>query len=461
MADLPLNDPARRYAGWRGSQPCLHEGVLLEVPPSFNEHQLQAHWFAGDFGRDFTTVDGSPVHIIQFGVWNQEAGPDFIEAAISLDGGPPLRGPIELDPDARDWERHGHAINPDYDTVLLHVFTRAPQSEFFSRTCSHRNVPQVLLDPGSLLSHIPNPVPVAKLGRCMAHLQALSPERLREILLAAAQFRLRRKAAALIRLGELHGPEEALFQAIATALGYKNNKLPFTLLAQRLPLRLLLREKAVLEGILFGVSGFLSGTLQEGTPTSTRTYLRQLWEQWWPHRARFECMAIAPGLWSTNGQRPLNHPQRRLAALAEVVRHWPRIRKLIQTGHPTQFATLLADLGNPFWEHHFTFDSKPTLKPMALIGQSRITELLANVFYPLAVTADPHCWNEYLRLPAVLTNRRLETAAIRFFGGSLQGNALLKTAAIQQGLLQLYEDFCMQDASDCMHCPFPEQLATW
>jgi hypothetical protein len=28
-------------------------------------------------------------------------------------------------------------------------------------------------------------------------------------------------------------------------------------------------------------------------------------------------------------------------------------------------------------------------------------------------------------------------------------------------LLQIYEDFCMQDNSDCAQCPFPEQMRKW
>jgi hypothetical protein len=37
----------------------------------------------------------------------------------------------------------------------------------------------------------------------------------------------------------------------------------------------------------------------------------------------------------------------------------------------------------------------------------------------------------------------------------------LRTVVHQQGLLQIYEDFCMQDNSDCAQCPFPEQMANW
>jgi hypothetical protein len=98
---------------------------------------------------------------------------------------------------------------------------------------------------------------------------------------------------------------------------------------------------------------------------------------------------------------------------------------------------------------------------MALIGESRATEMLANVFHPLAISAEPERWAEFTKLPAALTNERVETAALRLFGESPRVKTLLKSAAIQQGLLQIYEDFCQRDASDCERCLFPTQLAQW
>ena len=55
----------------------------------------------------------------------------------------------------------------------------------------------------------------------------------------------------------------------------------------------------------------------------------------------------------------------------------------------------------------------------------------------------------------------IKIAALRLFGARDRGRTLLRTAAMQQGLLQIYEDFCMRDASDCEHCLFPSQLAKW
>ncbi|HMH43899.1 MAG TPA: hypothetical protein VK557_10485, partial [Pyrinomonadaceae bacterium] len=70
-------------------------------------------------------------------------------------------------------------------------------------------------------------------------------------------------------------------------------------------------------------------------------------------------------------------------------------------------------------------------------------------------------WTEYAKLPAKLSNRRLETGATRLFGSDPRQKQFLKTVANQQGLLQIYEDFCMEDNSDCTQCPFPEQMKKW
>ncbi len=437
----------------------VREEPLLAVPREIPEMELQAHWFAGDFGREFQTTAGDEVRIVQFGVWNREAGPDFAETAISINGGEPRRGCIELDPDARDWERHGHATNPAYENVVLHVFPHRGECEFFTRTARHRNVPQVLLDLARLDGIAVNPQPAARMGRCAAPLRELPEEKVREVLLGAAQFRLRRKSAALAQLAEMHGADEALYQALAATLGYKNNKRPFTLLAQRLPLKILRKRDAA--ALLFGLSGFLPATELAGFDAPTRSYLRGLWEQWWPRRGEFERFALTPTHWHLGGLRPVNHPQRRLAALAQLVAHWPKVRALAKRCEPEAIHAFFAGLSDEYWDVHYTVRSKTAPRPMALVGESRVTEMLANVFYPLALITDPSRGIGYQNLPSTLTNRRVEIALQRLFGPTDRGRSFARNAAMQQGLLQVYEDFCLRDASDCERCRFPQQLAKW
>ena len=77
---------AEQYGALR---PAAGKSVRDELAPAGTvpEIELQARWFSGEFGREFRTVDGRAARVIQFGVWNREAGPDFAEAAISFDGG--------------------------------------------------------------------------------------------------------------------------------------------------------------------------------------------------------------------------------------------------------------------------------------------------------------------------------------------------------------------------------------
>jgi hypothetical protein len=438
----------------------LHEDAAQPDFLQCSEHEIQARWFSGGFGRDFVCAEGKSVRVVQFGVWNREAGPDFAEAAVSFDGAEPVRGCIEIDPDARDWERHGHAQNAAYENVVLHVFLTTGDSTFFTRTAQHRHVPQVLLKPGKA-DDLLLPEPTAKPGLCLSPLRSMSEERVREVILGAAHYRVRKKAAAIARSAELHGPDEALYQALAATLGYKSNKLPFSLIAQRLPLRLLRAARDDATALLFGVAGFLDQHDLSEFDKPTRAYLRSLWERWWPRRIEFERLCIPAALWKMSGQRPANHPQRRLAALAQLVSHWSRLRTLSERCEPDMLNTFFAKLHDSYWEYHYTVSSKPSAKLMALIGESRITEMLANVFLPLAVHTHPERWSIFNELPAKLTNQRVKTAALRLFGEAPIAKKLMKYASMQQGLLQIYEDFCQRDNSDCQRCTFPKQLMKW
>ena len=499
------------------------DGMLRETPESEvtdvkNELELQAHWFAGDFGSSFlTATTGERVEIVQFGVWNRAAGPDFSGAAVRFDdrpGTPVVRGSIELDMHADGWEQHGHGSNPDFDDVVLHLYLQRGAKQSFTRTSQHRQVAQVQLDLRQIDGR-PSPLaglPLAKAGRCQGPLAAMAPGRIDAVLTAAAQYRLEAKNRRWQRLAAVRGYDEALFQSLAATLGYRENKLPFALLAQRLTLKRIRAAGAGSTALLLGLSGFLEGSAGEGPAEAepeTRAYLRTCWEHWWPRRDELERLILPAASWKLGGQRPANHPQRRLAALAQLARRWPEVRGLIERGGENitrEVLQFLETLHDPYWSHHYTLTSARAARPVALVGATRATEMLANVFFPLSVAAHPGLWPEYEKLQAAMTNRRVETAATRLFGdrpdpsadddGSPEDMAStpqppppgagaegkvadeghmradptappalpsrrqrwLKRAAHQQGLLQIYEDFCLPDDSDCERCTFPERV---
>jgi len=449
----------------------LHEDPppLPGLDPLPSELELQSRWYRGEFGEQFLTTCGKHVRIRQFGHWNRGAGPDFPDAAIEIDTpgeAPNIRsGPIELDPDARDWENHGHGSNPNFDGVILHVFFSQPEStRFYTRTSDHREVPQVLLSPevedtgGSrnfLLQYAE-----AKIGRCATPLAAMPADQVNSLLEAAAQMRLRIKAQRFARIARLHSPSQALYEGLAEALGYAPNQLPMRILAQRLPLSELRRlDPDLAEALLFGHAGFLDAAEFETYSIPTKGYLRGLWDGWWRYRDSGEQQMELPPF-TLSGFRPGNHPQRRLGALAAIAANWPKIDAASREG-PKKFARALGKLEHSFWSGTFTLKSDPADRPIALIGASRISEILANVLFPILVPDRPETWSDYTAQASGQTNSKLKRAAIRLLGERSDAASFQRRAFQQQGLLQIYQDFCLVDDSGCDECPFPEQLRDW
>src|SRR5437763_2074293 len=357
---------ADRYAELRETA-RVRERALFPPQRIPSELELQARWFAGDFGKYFVTTAADKIDIVQFGTWNREAGPDFRDAAIRVNGSEPIRGCIELDVIDRNWETHSHATNPAFEETVLHVFVEKSDRQFFTRTKSNRNVPQVCIDPAILPEAFSANIPLARPGRCQAPLGNLPEDRVRSVLDAAAQFRLQKKAARIRAKSDNHGRDEALFQEIAAALGYKENKLPLTLIAQRLSLKALRKDLKDAEAILFGIAGLLERPDLAIYKKSAKNYVRELWDRWWPHRDRLQRLILPAKIWKLSSTRPVNHPQRRLAALAILVQERPAFRRSLDKRTTAAVEKFFDALDHPFWKFHYTLTSNASSKRMALV----------------------------------------------------------------------------------------------
>lgn len=432
------------------------------LPP---ELELQALWFSGAFGRDFRTTSGDTVKIVQFGEWNRGAGPDFIGTAVEI-GGELKTGPLELDPLAGDWEAHGHGVNPAFRDVVLHVVFQTDARRIFTRTCDHGEVPQVVISATQLSDALNRPqreVAIAHPGRCVAPLKGLPTGSVDRLLDEAAVYRASIKASRWLRTADAHGRDAALFQSTAETLGYRGNALAMKLLSQRAPLSLLKAEGDAAEAILFGTAGFLSSDLHELAPADTRDYLRGLWDTWWKNRACYESTGIRSIPWKSHGQRPANHPHRRVGALSSLVKVWPQYRRLA-LARPFSVKPLidfLQTLDHEFWSHRHTLTSSASPRRVALFGKSQALELVANHLAPLAMHEEGMSFATYRKLRNSAANDKVKRCGLRLFGSAKAAQPWMRRVCHHQALLQVYQDFCLEDFTDCKDCPFPEQLSQW
>ncbi len=425
-----------------------------------DELELQAIWFNGQFGRDFTTLCGKKVYIKQFGFWNRSAGPDFLHAAVSIDGATHA-GPLEIDTRPSDWEHHGHDVNPAFNETILHVVFEPSLVQHYTRTEDHREVPKVVVPLACIQAALQAPLSASAplhLGRCHKPLAHASVNRVNDILEQAAKHRCQVKAKRLVSIRESHGKDQALWVALAETLGYRPNRLPMTLLAQRLPIHELKSYGERIPALIFGTAGFLHPDIHKKAPEGSQQWLEQLWETWWQDRTKYQLDAGREIQWVLHGSRPVNHPQRRLATLAVIAQHWPTFRKL--STQPKALTDWLSSLTDPFWLSHYTLISKTSAKKLSLIGKDRISDLIINHLLPLKIAdGEKTAWSAYQSFPAPAINEKVRRAHYRLFGNREDAQVFLKKSWHHQALLQIYQDFCLADTSDCDDCPFPEQLS--
>jgi hypothetical protein len=65
-------------------------------------------------------VGGEVLEIIQPGILNTHAGPDFTEAKLLIDGRR-WAGNVEIHTKSSDWQLHRHQADDSYESVILHV----------------------------------------------------------------------------------------------------------------------------------------------------------------------------------------------------------------------------------------------------------------------------------------------------------------------------------------------------
>lgn len=444
----------------------------LDSPP---ESLVQAIWYQQRILRDsLSTVDGKPVKILHPGFRNHGSGPDFRDAVIKIGDGPAQSGDVEVDLRAGLWKGHGHNQNPAFKSVILRVVWEEGMTggdEGPPVTCigNWLDAPieelNLWLGRESLAA-----MPESLRGKCCAPLSALSPEKLKLVLRHAARARFRSKANLFQARARQAGWEQALWEGVFRALGYRHNTWPMQVIAEMRPALMQGSVDAVTcQARLLGVSGLLPAELPKARGAGD-VYLRRIWDQWWRERGAFENLMIPRETWRFNNLRPANHPQRRLALAAHWLAWGDFIKRLEKWFTGTVEEGVLVDSlleilqvrEDKFWSWHWTLGSARLAQPQPLPGNARVTDLAINVILPWLWIRAVEGRNEdlrrtaerrYLEWPAAEDNSVLKMARQRLLGGTR--SSALRSAAAQQGMLQIVRDYCEHSNALCDDCQFP------
>jgi hypothetical protein len=466
------------YAAWRARVGA--ENVLRDENIVPDERLLQAIWLHQRLFRDrLKTADGKIIRIFHPGFVNPEGGPDFSGAVIQIGEDPPRSGDVEVDLHAGNWRAHGHDANPNFQNVVLHVVwsDADPVPGAPPRLSLNGWLDAPLSELCLWLESEPlRRFPESLRGKCCPPLQESDEGQLTGLLREAAGVRFQSKTAYVRLRARQAGWEQCLWEGLFRALGYKHNAWPMQSLAES-------RERwardadsvPALQARLFGISGLLPLELSRGGARGDG-YLRRIWDRWWRERHEFGDCILPRGAWKFRGVRPSNRPQRRLALAAHWLAAGDMVEKLEQwCAHEVPMAALPGSLRklmeverDEFWSWHWTFGSARLREPQPLLGSARVTDLAVNVILPWLWTRAAEGKNgklqrvieqRYFAWPPAQDNSVLRLTRQRLLGPGR--GRLCRSAAVQQGLMQIARDFCGHANALCEGCRFPELVCAW
>lgn len=426
------------------------------VSKTLSELEIQKHWALLQLGAPLVTRDGTPITIESRGTFNHGAGPDFLNARITIYNHT-YCGDIEIHTDEKDWFLHKHHLDPKYNNVILHVICRSSTQKVELET--------IIFD--DFDTPLP-PIADTAYGRCSDLLESIDNDTLSDTLRISGIERFKLKAEKIAYAFLKEGKELMTLRFLFDAAGYKNNRAQFYKLFQRWNRYDAQQKFEHLESILWGESGLLPDpAIKKDCHPDLNDDLCRLWR----HFANIRDESLPPIIWSRLSIRPTNAPERRLAGLISILLHtdctplkfWNTLIQDITTPREI-YRSLLENLT----QHENTFSNfwnwkKKSRAPIALIGTARATDILINVVIP-CLYAEAMIQNQSQRAETLIQiysdikikpdNLILKQAFLNCFGPTQKHRAekLTRNVVNQQGLIHLYLNFCEANQADCRSC---------
>lgn len=168
------------------------------------------------------TTDGRPVEVLDPGLHNRNAGPDFFNAKVKI-GGTLWVGNVEIHDRSSHWYQHGHHTDANYDNVVLHVVGEADRDV---QTQKGDFVPQVVMTvPDTVRDNYEELLKTDSYPPCYRIIPDLTRLTVHSWMAALQTERLEQKTIAIQqRVSQAGGSwEEAYFATLARNYGFGIN----------------------------------------------------------------------------------------------------------------------------------------------------------------------------------------------------------------------------------------------
>ncbi len=379
------------------------------------------------------------VEVISVGTHNSDAGADFLNAKIKIDG-ILWAGDVEIHLRASDWARHIHHEDKAYDTVILHVVLI---DDVPVRRSNKQQIPTLILDFDKALEKGYNDLMISSdWVPCCRHIHLIDDFHIQHLLGRLAIERLEGKTEHIRSIltysrGDWY---EAFYQLLFRAFGFKINSLPFELLAKSIPFQVIEKHKnslPQLEALLFGQSGLIiSSTDDEYINTLRREYVFL--------KTKFSLQPIETHLWKFLRLRPSNFPTIRIAQLAQLLHSSVHLTEEILKEEDIQTIIKKFEVqASGYWG-------------CKRLGIESIQTLLINMAVPFVFSYGKSHNNWHICEKALRWLEELSAEDNHIIRGWSSLGLKPKNAFYSQALLQLKTMYC--DKKRCLNCAIGKNL---
>ncbi len=395
--------------------------------------------------KELKTTTGQQVEVIDTGLANTDAGPDFFNAKLKLDGVLWI-GNIEIHERSSDWFKHGHHADAGYNSVILHIASEIDTE--ISRSNGER-IPQIqLICPEAVRTNYKELLETASYPPCYRIIPSLSPFTAHSWMSALQMERFEQKATLLNeRLKRCQGNwEDAFFITLARNFGFGLNGDAFETWAHRLPFRAVDKHRNDLfqiEAIFFGQAGILEDSDGDG-------YYLRLKKEYTYLQHKFGLIPMDASLWRFLRLRPANFPHIRIAQLACLYhRAYGLLSRIMETETLQGVRDILKGGTSEYWLTHYTFGGSSPSRPKTLSNTS-LDLLIINTVVTFLYAYGLHKGNRVLcaRAGSFLEELKAENNYITRMWEQCGMKA--SNAADSQALIQLKKEYC--DKKKCLYC---------
>ena len=398
-----------------------------------------------------TTTAGEVVEVLHPGFRNHNAGPDFLNARLLING-VEWGGTVEAHVKTSDWLLHQHQGDRAYDNVILHIVWHHDRNVPRPDGTTMPTLELAPLTSDTLLTKYRDLTTGTDAIPCAGQFRMVKPLRQTAMLDKAMLQRLERKAEAVQAVfeGSKQDWEETAYRLLATYLGSKVNAEPMEQLARAVPLRLLQKHRnslLQLEAILLGTSGLLPTEADENDDYSVVLHREY---QFLSAKYGLADKQLPAHIWKWGKLRPAGFPTMRLAQLARLVQeHASLFSVLVSTEVVIELLKAIQITPSAYWQTHFRF-GKVAAKVSASLGGATAEGLVINVAAPLLAAYAKHRDVPDLLDRAISLLEQLpaeDNRITRLWDGI---GLSVRNAFDSQASIELYNEFCTPKR--CLNC---------